>query len=218
MADAIDALSVLRSAFDAVSGIRPYTDRSIDEGLYKLHRADVFRINVFLYDMHVALRARAVLPQKDMYYLIVSVQAYARYLQCVYGPEVRDEMLSFIPPQQRTASPLLWLVRSLACLSGQVRVELEVDAMVNVLVAARPAFAQFVATMRTVPPKRRAVKDRHCGYPGCPVTGKERCYNNMKKCSRCRAVYYCSRDHHQQHWRLGHRFECVPLRYQYRLG
>jgi hypothetical protein len=48
-------------------------------------------------------------------------------------------------------------------------------------------------------------KDRHCAYPGCAVTGAEdetgaEDGRTTWKCARCRAVYYCSKEHQSEHW------------------
>jgi hypothetical protein len=35
-------------------------------------------------------------------------------------------------------------------------------------------------------------------------------YNNMKKCNRCKDVYYCSKLHQGDHW-PEHRLTCVKV-------
>lgn len=47
-----------------------------------------------------------------------------------------------------------------------------------------------------------------CALPGCTVSSIN--YRNMmKKCGRCRAVYYCAEDHQKKHWKE-HKLVCVP--------
>lgn len=48
-----------------------------------------------------------------------------------------------------------------------------------------------------------------CAFPGCFVSamGKD---HIMKKCGRCRAVYYCAADHQTEHW-PEHKLVCVKV-------
>lgn len=46
--------------------------------------------------------------------------------------------------------------------------------------------------------RERAGRDRHSALPGCTVDGHG-LVNPMKKCARCRAVYYCSLEHQKEH-------------------
>jgi hypothetical protein len=54
--------------------------------------------------------------------------------------------------------------------------------------------------------RTKAVKDRHCAYPDCAVSGMGTEYT--WKCARCFAAYYCSRDHQKRHWWAAHKAEC----------
>jgi hypothetical protein len=62
---------------------------------------------------------------------------------------------------------------------------------------------------RLPPPPERVAKDRHCAHPDCDTLGSG-LYNNMKKCGRCLAVYYCCIKHQHEHW-LEHRLTCVKV-------
>lgn len=42
-------------------------------------------------------------------------------------------------------------------------------------------------------------KARSCDYPECGNT--ECALKDLKKCSRCNAVYYCSVEHQKLHWK-----------------
>jgi hypothetical protein len=46
----------------------------------------------------------------------------------------------------------------------------------------------------------RVTADRRCAYPGCTVTGTDGTQSTLK-CARCRAVYYCSKEHQTAHWK-----------------
>ena len=46
---------------------------------------------------------------------------------------------------------------------------------------------------------------RECGLPSCDITTEDQ---ELKKCSRCHKVAYCSKEHQSQHWRE-HKRSCT---------
>jgi hypothetical protein len=63
----------------------------------------------------------------------------------------------------------------------------------------------------------RPQKDRRCVFPDCCVTGTEAEAEGGRSswnCARCRAAYYCSKDHQTQHWWAAHRAMCIPAALQ----
>jgi hypothetical protein len=48
----------------------------------------------------------------------------------------------------------------------------------------------------------RVVKERRCEVVDTAL------HNNLKRCSRCKAVYYCCRLHQEEHW-PAHKMACV---------
>ena len=47
-----------------------------------------------------------------------------------------------------------------------------------------------------------------CANPGCGINSFM--YKNLKKCSRCKAVAYCSKEHQTAHWKV-HKHTCVAV-------
>ena len=47
-----------------------------------------------------------------------------------------------------------------------------------------------------------------CANPGCGINSFM--YKNLKKCSRCKAVAYCSKEHQTAHWKV-HKHSCVAV-------
>ena len=50
---------------------------------------------------------------------------------------------------------------------------------------------------------------RHCGLPSCGR--RETTVRHFKLCGGCDAVAYCCDEHHDSHWKEGHRRECGAL-------
>jgi hypothetical protein len=83
---------------------------------------------------------------------------------------------------------------------------------VNFITGALRGFAEFVPEVAEVlstlrPTPDRVAKGRHCALPRCGVVDTA-LHNNLKRCSRCKAVYYCCRLHQEEHW-PAHKLTCV---------
>jgi len=50
-----------------------------------------------------------------------------------------------------------------------------------------------------------------CGYPGCMNSSRIAGQSSMKKCSKCKKVYYCGKEHQLLHWKSGHKQACAEL-------
>jgi hypothetical protein len=70
---------------------------------------------------------------------------------------------------------------------------------------AVPEVADILSALPS--PPERVAKDRHCALPGCEMVGTG-LHTNLKKCNRCMAVYYCSKEHQNVHW-PEHKSTCV---------
>ena len=57
-------------------------------------------------------------------------------------------------------------------------------------------------------------KRQMCACPECPHKGALAAAGgrlDMKKCAKCKQVFYCSRECQVAHWKSGHRRECEQL-------
>jgi hypothetical protein len=43
-------------------------------------------------------------------------------------------------------------------------------------------------------------KERYCAFPTCVVTGEDLLAAKLLKCGRCKAAYYCCKEHQTAHW------------------
>jgi hypothetical protein len=48
-----------------------------------------------------------------------------------------------------------------------------------------------------------------CAYVGCANNSRITGYNSMKKCGKCKKVFYCGKEHQLLHWKSGHKQVCT---------
>jgi hypothetical protein len=109
------------------------------------------------------------------------------------------------PPRSADAKPI-------ALLMAELGIQFGVAWREDYILVALRRFAEEVPEVANIitalpPSPERVAKDRHCALPGCEMVGTG-LHSNMKKCSRCRAVYYCCRQHQEDHW-SEHKASCV---------
>jgi hypothetical protein len=89
--------------------------------------------------------------------------------------------------------------------ANPVAAEQSTEAVEYALSTMRLSALQAGAGGCDAPPVVCIGRNRHCAYPDCAFTGTGTEYT--WKCARCRAVYYCSRDHQAGDW-LVHKTVC----------
>lgn len=162
------------------------------------------------YRMVVALLSALQSNHRCLSQVIYCAMDFGSYLLENLGSDAFAAAMTTKPVNAPHCAPqLLALVRS-ASWRSTPRVEAFVQ---NTIASWRDEVPEIVDPILDragpVPVPERVVKDRHCARPGCAITG-EGLVNSMKKCGRCRAVYYCSAEHQREHWyeSEGHRMVC----------
>jgi hypothetical protein len=170
---------------------------TLSDDMYKLNRNDAFRINAGFHDF-LSYQAR-----NDLHFMLVVV--YGDYVLDVLGSEALRSFVLFKSPRSADAKPIALLLAEYCIASRDVRMEHGVMASLRRFAIAVP---EVTAVLSALPPlPKRAEKNRYCAYPYCGMVGTG-LHTNLRKCSRCMAVYYCSKDHQQQHW-SAHKLYCV---------
>jgi hypothetical protein len=168
--------------------------------VFNLTRKEMRLINGAAYNLLTSFWAKTLLGGVSTF-----LCGYANYLNIVCGPEALQSHLLYKPTRDTDAKPTVLLIAECAICCGEARREIEIMTALRKYSKTVPAVADILFGL-TAPPVR-AIKDRHCAQPGCSVSG-EGLYNSPKKCARCRAVYYCCKDHQVEHW-PEHRRTCV---------
>jgi hypothetical protein len=195
------AASCLFIALRATAALPSELRANLSADAYKLSSNDMFRMNVAIYRL---LPTDQETVQSLLSTLVI---AYGDYLLKICGPEALQRFLMYKPPRDAIAKPAALFMAEWAIKSGGASQE-------NYIMGPLLRFSQAVpevAELLTCLPLRREwiTKGRRCGKPSCNMDG-EQLYNKMKKCGRCKAVYYCCDHHQQQHW-PEHRLTCVKI-------
>jgi hypothetical protein len=161
----------------------------LESALCTLDRNARFRMNVTTYN---ALTIRAA-PQTRAALCTCSL-TYVSYVQSMWDGDALQECLLFTPPRGQDGEPLVAHLVTLMRQfdiggTGGTRFILQSWAIL-------PAVAEVLG--RLDPPELR-LQSRCCAFPGCDVC-EEWESATMKKCGRCKAVYYCGAAHQQAHW------------------
>jgi hypothetical protein len=168
--------------------------------VFHLSRKEMRLINGTAHNLLTSFWAKTLLDDVCAFLL-----EYANYLHIVCGYEALQSHLLYKPLRDTDAKPTALVMTECAIHCGEARREDEIMTALRKYSKTVPAVADMLLGLPA--PPVRAVKDRHCAQPGCSVSG-EGLYNIPKKCGRCRAVYYCCKDHQIEHW-PEHRRTCV---------
>jgi hypothetical protein len=172
----------------------------LDADMYRLSRKDMRHITVTVYNLLSSFWAESRLCDVTLFLL-----EYGNYLEGVCGLDALQSFLLYKPPRDAEAKPiaLLWAECAMNC--GEASRE---DQIMRALWRYSLDFPQVGDILSWLPsPPVRIEKDRHCALARCEVKG-EGMYNNLKKCGRCMAVYYCCKGHQLEHW-SEHRLTCA---------
>jgi hypothetical protein len=167
---------------------------------YQLSRKDMRRICITGYYLMSNFWAERWLVDVASFLL-----RYSDYLLSDCGFDALQSFLLYKPPRNAGAKPLAQLMAERAINCGEAWQEDEIMYALREFSSDVPEVEDILLWLPA--PPVRVAKDRRCAKPGCPVSG-EGLYNNMKKCGRCKAVYYCSKEHQVRHWPK-HRRSCV---------
>jgi hypothetical protein len=173
---------------------------SLSDEMYKFSRADLFRMNVFAHDILTGCRA----TNRKLITVDMTLVGYADYLLEVLGQEALKSFLLY-KRHNAAAKSTAQLMAEVGSSCGDVWRE-------NFIIGALRGFAEFVpevaellSALRSTP--GRVANDRHWALPRCEVVDTA-LQNHLKRCSRCRAAYYCCRLHQEEHWPT-HKLTCV---------
>jgi hypothetical protein len=167
--------------------------------MYKLCSNDVYRISV------ISFTILAVWPKSRMFEYELFIVGCGDYLLDVLGSAALRSYLLYRPPGRPAAPSVASLLADCAAHCGEARREINLMVALRRFAAAVPEVTGVLSALSPRP--QRAAKDRRCAKPGCSAAG-EGLYNNLKKCGRCMAVYYCCRQHQVEHW-PEHKLCCV---------
>jgi hypothetical protein len=168
--------------------------------VFNLSRKEMRLVNGTAYNLITSFWAKTLLGDVSTFF-----SGYANYLDIVCGPEALKSHLLYKPPRETDAKPTVLVMAECAMYCGEARQENEIMTTLRTYSKTVSAVADILLWLPA--PPVRAVRNRHCAQPGCSVSG-EGLYNSPKKCARCRAVYYCCKDHQVEHW-PEHRGTCV---------
>jgi hypothetical protein len=172
----------------------------LSDEMYKLTRNDTYRMNVMSHDILTSSWELQLFLQVD-----TTLIGYGIYLMEVLGSEPLRSFLLYKPPRNPGAQAIALLIAEYEIKCGEAYKESNTMDSLKQFAKAVPELTPVLAAL--LPPPERVVKDRYCAQPDCDVTGVG-LYNNLKKCNRCRAVYYCCKEHQEEHW-PEHRLSCV---------
>jgi hypothetical protein len=128
----------------------------------------------------------------------VIVTGYGDYILEVWGRDALQSYLLYKPPRETDAKPIVLQLAEWAICCGDANQEKGVMKALRGYISVAP---QIGSALRCLPPPPdRGMKGRYCALPDCPIEERLRLHNNLKKCSHCMAVYYCSREHQVEHW------------------
>jgi hypothetical protein len=170
--------------------LRDWQPAHLDRELYTLDRNARFRLNMTMYNM---LTLRTAFKTHLMAYSVAFV--YSNYISHTCGEDALREYLLFTLPREPHGEPLLAHLLARMQAFNKMGADGRVEAMLEKWASSSPALAEVINCYRLSEPD----KSRCCAFPGCCYCD-EGAVATMKKCGRCKAVYYCGAAHQQAHW------------------
>jgi hypothetical protein len=169
----------------------------LDSELYTLDRNARFRMNVTVHNLLTLRLAKGTRGVTGSFAFV-----YALYVLHKAGDEGLQEFLLFKLPREPDGDcllvHLLALVRKLEETASQVKLrEALRDMTINLSTVAEVLDRHYPLVLD---------KSRRCAHPDCNILDDAN-LGSMKKCGRCKTVYYCSAAHQQEHWPV-HKREC----------
>jgi hypothetical protein len=191
--------------FAVLKMVAPEKRNLLSEEVYMLSPGDMDSVNAAVYRILDGCRVTRLLHE-----IGVTLPMYGEYLSYVCGANAQRSHLLYMPPLNDDAKPMAQLLTECMMFCGEAHQE---KAIMDYLTRHVPAIPEITSILHLLPhPPVRVAKDRRCALPDCDIGGTG-LYNNMKKCTRCRAVYYCCKRHQELHWPQ-HRRTCVKVRSQ----
>jgi hypothetical protein len=197
----ISALCAFWQCLDVVLNMTDEVRTQLTEDVYNLSRNDIYRVNVAVYRLlDGCIDDTCVCCQ-----LHTAAAAYGYYLWDFHDADVLQSYLLHKPPRMIDAKPLALLMAESAIAYGEANGEFKIMKLLWEAIEDIPTVADILDALAS--PPARVAKDRHCAFPGCEVVGTG-LRNNLKKCGRCMEVYYCCKEHQEDHW-PEHKATCV---------
>jgi hypothetical protein len=194
------AINALLYTLGTISRIPVEQLATLDKSMYALSRNEVFRFSVIIYEAATSVGMKQRHCRVDVFLV-----EYGDYLLRVLGAEALRSYLLYKPPRVAGATPIAVLMAEFIIRSDEAWMENYVLISLNRFAEAVPEVAEVLSALP--PPPQRVAKDRHCAFPACSVVGTG-LHINLKKCTRCKAVNYCSKEHQNVHW-PEHKSTCV---------
>jgi hypothetical protein len=197
------AMWTLRYALGVAMKVPLEPSMSLSEGMYKFTRNDMFRVAIAVHGYLIGIKEERSVGNLDVFLEFVS--DYVNYLLVVLGTGALQSFLLYKPARGTDIKSIAQLLAECAINCCDAWQE---NHIMNALLNETSSVPQLHDVLRSMPPKPlREWKGRRCELPDCTTKG-EGIYNNLKKCARCMAVYYCCKEHQSEHW-PEHRLACV---------
>jgi hypothetical protein len=194
---------ILDAVFRAPAGQRA----QLSEEMYKLPRNDMYRITVAVYGLIPVFCGNPKFTKFAIQQFSRFAMICAAYVRAMWGTGALRSYLLYKPQRAVDAKPMAQMLAEWAVACGEAYSEFPIMSPLREFARILSQIADILRGLPSAP--QRVVKDRHCALPDCLVSG-EGLHNNMKKCTRCKAVYYCCKEHQVLHW-PEHRLTCVKV-------
>jgi hypothetical protein len=182
------------------SALGAWQPTHLDETLYVFSADARTRFNA---TAHILLNlSLPAIPRENVFRAIFG---YIYYVSTSNGSQAVEDCLLFKPDE---ASLPLVVLQMLAMHSfNEVKLEVAFRVTLQDWAEGMPAVAAALHQHKALFPTAKDDKPRQCALPTCQVSSAW-LVSTMKKCGRCKAVYYCGAAHQKEHWSV-HKRECM---------